>query len=380
MTTEQNQINCPNCGAEINVGALMHHQVSEQVAEKVQAELKKREANLREQYKTELAQEHQHEKKLWVAEMKAKSDKINELKTARVELERVKREKDELATTIKAQAEQELSAKLLTEAEKIRKAETEKHELKFKELAKQLEDQKKLTEEMKRKQEQGSMQTQGEVQELAIEEWLRAHFPLDEIEEVKKGASGADCVQIVNTHTRPRCGTIYYESKRTKHFQPSWIEKFKADIRTKNADVGVLVTSALPADMERFGLKDGVWVCTFDEFKGLCAVLRESVIKLSGVLVAQDNKGDKAAMLYDFLTSNEFQMHMEAVFGSFTNLKTDLEAEKRAYQRIWQKREKQLDIVIEGIAKMFGSMQGIAGNQIPTVETLELPTDSDDNF
>lgn len=375
MANEQNQINCPNCGTEINVGALMHHQVSAQVAEKVQAELKKNEANLREQFKAESAQEHQHEKKLWEAEMKAKTERINELNTARIELERVKREKDELATTIKADAEKRFSAQLLTERAKISKAETEKHELKLRELAKQLEDQKKLTEEMKRKQEQGSMQTQGEVQELAIEEWLRQEFPLDTIEEVKKGASGADCVQIVNTRTRPNCGTIYYESKRTKHFQPSWIEKFKADIRTKNADVGVLVSEVLPADMERFGLKDGVWVCTFDEFKGLCAVLRESVVKLSGIVVAQDNKGDKAAMLYDFLTSNEFQMHIEAVFSGFTNLKSDLENEKRAMQRIWQKREKQLDIVVEGIAKMFGSMQGIAGNQIPTVGMLELPTD-----
>jgi hypothetical protein len=118
-------------------------------------------------------------------------------------------------------------------------------------LLKQLEDQKKLTEEMKRKQEQGSMQLQGEVLELAIEEYLMAQFPLDTIEEIKKGATGADCLQIVNTRDQHNCGTIYYESKRTKAFQPSWIEKFKNDIRVKKANIGVLVTEVMPSDMER---------------------------------------------------------------------------------------------------------------------------------
>ncbi len=119
-------------------------------------------------------------------------------------------------------------------------AEEDKNELRFKEMQKQLEDQKKLTEEMKRKQEQGSMQLQGEVQELAIEEWLASKFPLDTIEEIKKGVRGGDCIQIVHSRTEQNCGTIYYESKRTKDFQPSWIEKFKADIRDRGANIGVL--------------------------------------------------------------------------------------------------------------------------------------------
>ena len=155
------------------------------------------------------------------------------------------------------------------EKEKITRQEAEKNELRFKELQKQLEDQKKLTEEMKRKQEQGSMQLQGEVQELAIEEWLAWPFPLDTIEEIKKGERGGDCIQVVNTRTLQNCGSVYYESKRTKNFQPSWIEKFKADMREKGADIGVLVTDVLPADMDRLGQRDGVWICTFEEFKGL---------------------------------------------------------------------------------------------------------------
>ena len=122
---------------------------------------------------------------------------------------------------------------------------------------------------MKRKQDLGSMQLQGEVMELAIEEWLASQFPLDTIDEIKKGAKGADCLQIVNTREQINCGTIYYESKRTKNFEKKWIEKFKNDIRDKRATVGVLVTEAMPSDMDRMGLKEGIWICTYNEFKGL---------------------------------------------------------------------------------------------------------------
>ena len=240
-------------------------------------------------------------------------------------------------------------------------------------MQKQLEDQKKLTEEMKRKQEQGSMQLQGEVQELAIEEWLMGQFPLDSIEEIKKGARGGDCIQVVNIRARQNCGTIYYESKRTKDFQPSWIEKFKADIRERGANVGVLVTEVMPAGMDRMGLRDGIWICNYDEFKGLCAVLRESIVQLSMAVSSQENKGDKMHMLYDFLTSNTFHMQVEAIVEGFTSMKNGLDSEKRAMQRIWKEREKQIDKVVTNTIDMYGSIKGIAGNAIQSVKALELP-------
>ena len=221
------------------------------------------------------------------------------------------------------------------------------------------------------------MQLQGEVQELAVEEWLAATFPLDTIEEIKKGARGADCVQIVHTRNRQNCGTIYYESKRTKGFQPSWIEKFKHDIRERGADIGVLVTESMPADMERLGLRDGVWICTFDEFKSLCHVLRESVIRLSEALTAQDNKGDKMGMLYDFLTGNEFRLQVEAIVEGFTQMQTDLESEKRSMAGIWKKREKQIQKVLLNTTNMYGSVKGIAGNAIQSVSLLEPPEEPD---
>lgn len=224
------------------------------------------------------------------------------------------------------------------------------------------------------------MQLQGEVQELAIEEWLAAAFPLDTIEEVKKGARGADCVQVVNTRTRQNCGKIYYESKRTKGFQEGWIEKFKTDIRERGADMGVLVTESMPADMEWMGLRDGIWICSFEEFRGLCVVLRESVIRLSSVVATQENKGDKMEMIYDYLAGNESRLQVEAIVEGFTQMQADLETEKRVMQGIWKKREKQIEKVLLNTTHMYSSIRGIAGNAVQPVTLLELPAGEKDDF
>ena len=368
-----NQIHCPNCGTVIDVNDILSHQLEEEIQKKYQAQLnqtrdeflkkqeqlvrekeefeeKKRRENelfqerfetklkeerklLEDRLKQKLATEQAEQFDVLQKELNEKSEQIKELSRTKAEIERLKREKEELKEAVQAEAMRQLNQQLQEEKEKIRRSEEERNELRVKELLKQLEDQKKLTEEMKRKQEQGSMQLQGEVQELAIEEWLASQFPLDTIEEIKKGARGGDCIQIVHTRSRQNCGTIYYESKRTKDFQPSWIEKFKADIREKSADIGVLVTEVMPSDMERMGMRDGVWVCTFEEFKGLSAVLRESVIQWSNVVASQENKGDKMSLLYDFLTSSTFRMQVEAIVEAFSQMKADLESEKRSMMR-----------------------------------------------
>ena len=413
-----NQIKCPNCGTSIDVQDILSHQLEDEIKQKYQAqlaqekqryqsevetlnkakeefELKKKEANelfkerldkqlreerkaMEEKLKHQLKAEQLDQFETLQKELNEKSEQIKELNRTKAEIEKLKREKSELKEIAEAEAQKNLNETLLTEREKIKRAEEERNELRFKELQKQLEDQKRLTEEMKRKQEQGSMQLQGEVQELAIEEWLMGQFPLDSIEEIKKGARGGDCIQVVNTRARQNCGTIYYESKRTKDFQPSWIEKFKADIRERGANVGVLVTEVMPAGMDRVGLRDGIWICNYDEFKGLCAVLRESIVQLSMAVSSQENKGDKMHMLYDFLTSNTFRMQVEAIVEGFTSMKNGLDSEKRAMQRIWKEREKQIDKVVTNTIDMYGSIKGIAGNAIQSVKALELPGEGED--
>ncbi len=408
-----NQINCPNCGTAIDVQDILSHQLEEEIKQKYQAQLQQSQLKVKEEEKrlaqlqadfedkkrkeNEIFQERlekqlAEQKKDMELKLKAKfnqenaeqfaemqkelvekSEQLKELHRSKVEIERLKREKEEAKEVADLAAEKRLNAVLSIEKEKISKAEAEKNELRIKEMQKKLEDQMKLTEEMQRKQAQGSMQLQGEVQELAIEEWLATHFPLDTIDEIKKGARGGDCIQIVNTRTRQNCGSIYYESKRTKDFQPSWIEKFKADMRDKGADVGVLVTEAMPSDMDRMGIRDGVWVCSYEEFKGLCSVLRESVVQLSLAMTSQENKGDKMHMLYNFLTSNTFRMQIDAIVEGFTQMKEDLESEKRSMQRIWKQREKQIEKVVVNTIDMHASIRGIAGNAIQSIQALELP-------
>jgi len=409
----ESRIKCPNCGAEIDVNEIVSHQIEDDIKkryaaqlavekkkydaeleqlnlqreefekkklkeneifqEKLQVKLKEEKLLLEKQLKAKLSEEQAEQYAVMQKELFEQSEKLKELSRSKAEIERLKREKEELKESVIAEAERSLNQKLLEEKEKIRKTEQDRNELAIKELQKQLEDQKRLTEEMKRKQEQGSMQLQGEVQELAIEEWLAASFPLDSIEEIKKGARGGDCLQTVNTRTRQNCGTIYYESKRTKDFQPSWIEKFKNDIREKGVNIGVLVTEVLPPDMDRMGLKEGIWICTYDEFKGLCKVLRESIIQISNAIVSQENKGDKMGLLYDFLTSNTFRLQIEAIVEGFTQMQNDLESEKRAMQRIWKTREKQLEKVITNTIDMHGAIKGIAGSAIQDIKLLELP-------
>jgi len=410
--SNQNKINCPNCGTSIDVQDILAHQLEKEITKKFHSqladekkkyeaelnslnnakeefELKKKNENelfqerldkqlkeeritIEEKLKTKLLLEQSEQFEALQKELNEKSEQVKELNLSKIEIEKLKREKSELKEAAEAEAQKKLNEILHSEKDKIRKSEEEKNELKFKELQKQLEDQKKLTDEMKRKQDQGSMQMQGEVQELAIEEWLMVQFPLDTIDEIKKGARGGDCIQTVHTRNRQNCGTIYYESKRSKDFQPSWIEKFKTDIREKGADIGVLVTEVLPSGMERMGLKDGIWICSFEEFKGLCHVLRESIVQLSIAIGSQENKGDKMYLLYDYLTSNTFRMQVEAIVEGFSQMKADLEGEKRSMQRIWKQREKQIEKVITNTIDMYGSIKGIAGNAIQTVKALEL--------
>ncbi len=410
---KETQINCPNCGTSIDVQDILAHQLEDEIKKKYQAEIavakkryeaeqeklivEKQEFEAKKKQENELFQERfdrklREEKILLETKLKAKlqeeqldqfnslqkelnekSEQIKELNRTKAEIEKLKREKGELKEIAEAEAQKKLNEILTLEKSKIRKTEEEKNELRFREMQKQLEDQKRLTEEMKRKQEQGSMQLQGEVQELGIEEWLAEQFPLDTIEEIKKGARGGDCIQIVHTRTEQNCGKIYYESKRTKDFQNTWIEKFKNDIREKGANIGVLVTEVMPSDMERMGLRDGIWICNYSEFKGLCHVLRESIIKINLALSTQENKGDKMHMLYDYLTSNQFRMQIEAIVEGFTAMKTALDKEKRAMQSIWKEREKQIDKVTANTIDMHASIRGIAGNAIQSVKALELP-------
>ena len=411
-------IKCPSCGENIDVNSILIQQLETEIHQKLKvsfdekkqkvteeslafqeekklfelqklnekelfdeqlnSQLKEQEKILEAKIKKQLTEEQSAQLNIMQAELNEKSQKLIELNASKAEIEKLKREKNEMQGIADIAAQEKMSVILSQEKEKIQKAADEKNELKLKDLQKKIDDQRLLTEEMKRKQEQGSMQFQGEVQELAIEEWLQQQYPIDTIDEIKKGARGGDCIQIVNTRTTQNCGKIYYESKRTKKFEASWIDKFKADMRIKGADIGVIVTESMPTEMDRMGLKDGVYICTFQEFKSLSGILRESIIQINSAMISQLDSGDKMQILYDYLTSNNFRMQVEAIVEGFTAMKTAIESEKRSMYRIWKEREKQIEKVTINTIDMHASIRGIAGTAIQAVKALELTSNEID--
>lgn len=404
-----NKIKCPRCGEEIDIENLIQAEAKDTLDKKLaqqKAELdkqleeyKKQTESLKsqlekekekaiddalksqkqefkakeEELKKNIREEQKEAYQELEKELEEKSLQIKELNKLKAEKSRLEREKEELQEKIIADTEKEFSQKLIEEKQKYQKQAEEKFELQIKELQKQLQDQKDLTEEMKKRQEQGSMQLQGEVQELAIEKYLKENYIYDEIKEVGKGDMGADSLQIVNTSYKPNCGTIYYESKRTKTFKEDWIAKFKNDIQEKGADIGVLVTAVYPKNMTRMGMRDGVYICTYEEFKALSFILRETLIKISDTKTLQENRHEKSAILYNYLTSTEFRFQFETIVNAFVGLQNDLESEKRAMNKLWKKREKEIQNVLSATTDMYGAIQGISGNAIQRVEALELP-------
>ena len=283
--------------------------------------------------------------------------KMQELQTKEQELElvmqrRMMEERGKLSEIIKKEEE-----------EKNRLRDTE-YQMKMKEKDKQLEDQRRLVEEMKRKSEQGSMQLQGEVQELALEQLLKGAFPFDMVSEVGKGIRGADCILTVRNNMGQECGRIIFESKRTKDFTQDWIEKLKADMRVLGADVAVLVTQAMPRGMEGFGEKDGIWICTFSEAKALVHVLRELVIKVYNATKSQENKGDKMTLLYNYFVSAEFSAQWHAIREGFMGMKMSIQRERDQMEKMWKAREKQLEKVLLNAAHFKGAIEGIAGMDV----------------
>lgn len=314
----------------------------------------------------------------------ANKDNEEKLKLARTkELDFLKKEQamKEKEAEMELQIQRKLQEQRAEMVEQIRKQEAEKtslkdteHQLRVKELEKQLDDQKKLAEEMKRRAEQGSMQLQGEVQELILEELLRNAFPFDLVTEVGKGVRGADCVHHIRNQFGQECGKIIYESKRTKDFSIEWIEKLKKDMRSMGVDVAVIVTQCYPKGMDCFGEKDGVWICSFDEVKAVSYILRDGIVKLFSAAKSEENRGDKMHMLYDYLTSTEFSEQWKAIREGFMSMKLSIQRERDAMEKLWKAREKQLEKVMLNAAHIRGSIEGIAGT-----DSIQLSLTDDDD-
>jgi len=310
-------------------------------------------------------------------ELEDKQTKLNKAKELELEMERLKRETKEREDALQLKYEKELNAERAKIESAIVEREAQRNEMKLAERDKQLNDLRKQLEEARRKAEQGSMQTQGEVQELALQELLSDLFRFDSIQEIPKGQNGADTVQVVRTQFGKECGIIAYESKRTKNFSESWISKLKDDMRIHGANHGILVTEVMPKDMSTFGLRGGVWVCTIKEVAGLAAAIRQICITEANIKATEVNRTEKIEALYNYLMSSEFKQRIEAIIESSTEMRLNIDKERKSMLAFWKKQEKAIDQMGFLVTDIVGSIDGISGNALGAIKGLELDESSE---
>ncbi len=404
-------IKCPNCGHEFPLEEALNDELKEAIEKEkqelrqqmidykknkedeirrkeeqfqvqLQAELKKQNQQLEESIRRSTQADFENRLQLLTQANRDNEEKLKLARQKELDYLRLEQELKNREAELDIELQKKLQAERSKLSEELRKLEEQKmaareneFQLRLRELEKQLEDQKKLAEEMKRRAEQGSMQLQGEVQELVLEELLRNSFPFDLVTEVGKGVRGADCILTVRNQFGQECGRIIFESKRAKNFSRDWIEKLKADMRSQGVDIAVLVTQVLPDDMPQFGQKEGLWICPFHEVKALVTVLRDGILRVFNASRSQENKGDKMNMLYDYLTSNEFSEQWKAIREGFMSMKLSIQRERDAMEKLWKAREKQLEKVLLNAAHVRGSIEGIAGSDVISMPLLENEND-----
>ncbi len=382
MATE---IKCPNCGYQFALGEVEAEEFKKDLQQKLIDYVKKKDEEFKgkveefEQQKVQI--ENNATRKVqeqYAAQLKSLEEERNQKAQQIVEFEKrqldLLRDKSELEQKQK-NFEYELEKRLLETRPKIEeevlKRGQEIFDLRMKEKEIQMESLKKTIEELNRKSEQGSMQVQGEAPEVLLEEILHEAFPFDTIEEIRKGTEGADSIQTIRNSTAKVCGSIIYESKRTKNWSNGWIDKLKSDMRSRNADVAVLVTQVFPKGIDRFGEKDGVWVCTFSDVVAVASILRDTLLKIAEAKKFEENKGTKAQLIYGYLTSNEFKLQWNSIIEAYLSMKNNIEKEKVLAEKQWREREKQLYKIFKGATGFIGSIRGLGGMEIQELPSLE---------
>ena len=399
---------CPHCNKEIPLTEAITHKIQEDIRKKFEADSRKREEEFtkrediivakekeiirsQELIKEEVAKKLELEKPKLEREatkkaeeksalkLKALNDeivstdkKLQEAQKNELELRKQRKELENREQFLELEIARKVDAgKARIQQDAIRKADDE-HLLKDREKEKHIADLRRQIGDLKRKAEQGSQQMQGEVLELELEEMLKSAFPYDLIEPVPKGIRGADVLQKVNNPVGQYCGTIIWELKRTKTWSNGWVDKLKNDQRDMKAEIAVLMTIALPKEINSFGCCRGVWITNCASAISLATALRMGIVEAANIKQATVGKHEKMEILYSYLSGSEFRQKIEGIVEAFVSMKQDLDGEKRAMEKIWAKREKQIVRVIRTTAKMYGDMQGIIGASLPQIKNLEL--------
>jgi hypothetical protein len=392
-------IKCPSCGESIPISETIYHQVAEKAERDLKAKSQQQERALaarKQQLETREAafdQQVRAQVEAATADLKAEADrqarqsvalevedlrrqsaekdeKLRAAERAELEVRKQKRDIEERERRLELETARKVDAERRKIEEQAVRHVEEQHRLTDAEKDKKLQDALAVNEELRRKLQQGSQQTQGEVLELELEELLRATFPFDHIEPVPKGVNGADLVHRVHNKNGHCCGTIVWESKRTKGWSDGWLQKLKDDLRAVKGDIAVIVSEALPKDIDNFGQMKGVWITGRSCALSLAAALRCQLIEVSTTRAAAICKNEKMEVLYDYLSGSEFKQRVEAIVESFVEMQDDLQEERRVAERRWSKREKQIQRVITNTSGMYGDLQGLIGSSLHDIPVL----------
>lgn len=304
--------------------------------------------------------------------LKTKDDKLAEAQKAQAELVRKQRELEDAKRELDLTVETRVQQSLATVREKAKREVEQELKLKVAEKEETIAGMQRQIEALKRKAEQGSQQLQGEVQELDLESLLAAKFSGDIVEPVPKGEFGGDILQRVLNSSGQACGTLLWESKRTKNWSDGWLAKLRQDQRAAKADFALLVSSTLPKGVDLFDYIDGIWVLDPKCAIPIAIALRQSIIEVTATRQAGEGQHTKMGMVYQYLTGPRFRTRIEVIVEKFTDMQDDLDRERKAMTRLWAKREEQIHGVLEATAGMYGDLQGIAGKGLHEIEGLEL--------
>jgi len=344
--------------------------IDEQVAEQLKTERKK----IAEVERKKIIAEQSEQTKALEEELAEQKNKLREANKKELELLKKQQELEQAKENIELEVQRKITEERKKISDEASRKAIEEQQLKMREKDDQLASMKKQIDELKRKAEVGSQEAQGEALEHELQECLERTFAYDRFQEVKKGTRGADILQIVHNTSGKECGKILWESKNTKDFQKSWIEKLKKDQQQANADIAVIMSVALPAVIDSFDMYDGVWVTDYKSLKGLATALRQGLIEVARQKLITTGQDSIKDVLYHYITGQEFIMRIRAVVEAFQRMNDELAKEKRAMTRIWNSREKQITTVIENVAGIHGSIEGLVGAQkaLPEIETLSL--------
>lgn len=375
-------INCPNCGAPIAIEEVLKHQVEKQLLASERKKYEEQLVKLREEMLREAKSsvKAELEFKLKNTEEENQEVKHQNEKLQKDMLQLTKQLRQTLATQDEYRLKMEKERLIQLEEERKRAREVAQQETaldyqrRIEEMQKKLSDAVKAKDELSRKLEQGSQQTQGEVVELKLEETLRSAFPHDTIESIGKGVRGADVRQIVKSPGGTICGVILWESKQTKHFDEKWIPKLKEDLRLEKADLPAIVTNVYgESGWSGMSQNSGVWICSFQLLLPLASLLRKTLIEVARQKFVGENKGEKATLVYDYVTGVEFRQQIQAMAEVYREMNEQIRKERTAFEKSWKQREGQLQRLFSGTAGIYGSLQGRAGQTaIPEIKGLEL--------